>query len=996
MATLLYRLGRFAYRRAWIVIAAWLVAVGIAVGLGLGLGGTLKDSFAIPGTESQHAIDQLAAVFPQTAGAAAEVIVRDGDGGQLEDHLAAIDDFVETVADIVGIEGAVSPFDEYATDAVNEAGTTGIVQVTFSGSAEEVADASIVELRAAAEPLEAAGLEVVFGGAVFQDLTIGLSIIEVFGVVFAALVLLVTFGSFVAAGLPLLSALLGLGASLPLVLFAAAFATISTTTPMLGLMIGLAVGIDYALFILMRHRQQLAGGMDPEESAAVSVATAGGSVVFAGVTVVIALVGMVIVGIPFLGSMGVAAAGSVIAAMLAAVTLLPAVMGLLGRRLAPKPGSRAARRALAAQAELDGAEPPPHRPSMGERWVRTVLKAPVVAIVGVVAVLGTLAIPAFSLQLALPTPGDEPEGTEIREAYDLIAEEFGPGRNGPLIVTVDITQTVDVLDDLESIAARLGALDGVAAVSKGAPNATLDTGVIQVIPETGPTDPATAGLVHEIRAIAPEIDARYGTPIAVTGRTAVQIDVSQRLNEALLPFGLVVVGLSVVLLALVFRSILVPVKAALGYLLSVFAAFGVVVAVFQWGWGAELIHAQPGPILSFMPIIIMAILFGLAMDYEVFLVSGMREAYVHGTARRVLDARQRSAVAREAVVRGFAGAARVVTAAALIMFFVFAAFVPEGMSAIKVIALGLAVGIAVDAFLVRMTLVPAVMALAGRHAWSIPRWLDRLLPDVDVEGVQLDAHRSDAAWAAERLAAGEAVTVDGLVVGEESGAFGPVRFSAAQGSIALVGDFGLPAGERRLVGAVIAGRVPALAGRAQLLGHPLPSDAARVARLVALAEVDGPDRSDGDPTLGRLMGERLRLTGPLRGLLSSQRRARSRIDRLDRVLRDLGRPYALSPSSGVAALPQVERALALTAVALAEGTPVLLLDGVDRFSSEAEATAFLVGLALLVPADVTVVVAVPGLAGVPAPERVRIASTGRRSALTSPIPLVPLTEGALR
>ena len=980
MAILLYKLGHFAFRRAWLVLGAWALAIAVSLGLGLGFGGTLQDSFAIPGSESQDAIDQLAAVFPQTAGASADVILRDPAGGVLKnDYLTEIDNFVHEAEDVGYVAGAVSPFSEYATLSVNDSGSTAIVQVTFSGSAESIPPESLDELRAAAEPLRQAGLDVVFGGSAFQSFAFGLTIVELFGVIFAALVLIVTFGSFIPAGLPLVTAFVGLGASLPLVLFAAAFSTISTTTPMLGLMIGLAVGIDYALFILMRHRQQLARGMAPAESAAVAVATAGGSVVFAGVTVVIALVGLLIVGIPFLGTMGVAAAGSVIAAMLAAVTMLPALMGVLGARLAPKPGSRAARRAIAAAAETDAGTP--HKPTLGDRWVTTVLRAPVLAIIGVVGILGTLAIPAFSLQLALPDPGSDPKGTESREAYDLIAEEFGPGRNGALIVTVDITQTTDVLDDLEAISERLAEVDGVAAVSRGVPNETLDTGVIQVIPETGPADPATTELVQEIRAIAPEIEEEFGTALAVTGRTAVEIDVSSRLNDALLPFGVVVVGLSVVLLAMVFRSILVPVKAALGYLLSVFAAFGAVVAVMQWGWGADLIHAEPGPILSFMPIVLMAILFGLAMDYEVFLVSGMREAYVHGVHGRSLRPAEENRIAREAVVRGFGGAARVVTAAALIMFFIFAAFVPEGMAAIKPIAIGLAVGIAADAFLVRMTLVPAVLALAGRHAWRLPGWLDRVLPNLDVEGVSLEAHRQAASWAVGRVAAGDAVTVEGLVVGEEDAAYGPVRFSASAGSITLVGDFGMATAERRLVGATLAGRLPLVSGQAHVLGRPLPSEASQVAQIVALADVDGPLLADVAVTLGELLAERIAQAGPLWRSFGTRRRAQLRIDRLNLVLRELGRPAGLEAATGVAALPQLERALAFAAVALAENTPVIVLDGVDAFPNHGDATAFLRGIDRLIPASITVIVAVPGLAGVAAPARVQIASTQRHGPL---------------
>ena len=784
----------------------------------------------------------------------------------------------------------------------------------------------------------------------------------------------------------------------------AAFVTISSTTPLLALMIGLAVGIDYALFILSRHRSQLASGMDPAESAATAVATAGSSVIFAGVTVMIALVGLLIVGIPFLGLMGVAAAIAVLLAMLAATTLLPAVMGLLGRRLAPRPFADR-RRAAAGLHERD--EPRRHRPSpLGQRWVGLVMKAPVVAVIAVVGVLGTVAIPAASLALALPDGGSQPTGTTARAAYDIVSREFGPGRNGPLIVTVDITQTTKVMGDLTAIGDRIAKLPGVDSVSAGTPNATLDTAIIQVIPTTGPSDPKTTKLVESIRALEPWVAAKYGTPIAVTGATAVAIDVSSRLDSALLPFGIIVVGLSVLLLTVVFRSLLVPIKAALGYLLSVLASFGVVVAVFQWGWGGEVLGAVPGPILSFMPVLLMAILFGLAMDYEVFLVSGMREAYVHGVAklRAGASAKERNEVAKAAIVSGFSGAARVVTAAALIMFFVFGAFVPEGSAVIKVIALGLAVGVFVDAFLIRMTLVPAVMALAGRAAWYLPRWLNRLLPNVDIEGEGLRHHREATAWALDRVAAGEQISLDGLVVGAGSGAaavtVGPVSLHVDAGSIALVdGD---PTA-RRLVAAAVGGRLEPRAGRAQVAGHPLPSDAAKVARLVAIADLSGAGQSRRDRHARRIargataahqpVVSRARLPGAVPG--SAPVASRERLQGLDR------QTVPVDASTPVESLPQLERAVALAAVALSERTPVVLLDALDPFSEPLDARAFLLALDRLAPAATTVVVGMPGLASRGGgharahPGHRKLSGHGRCPAMKKPLRLIGLVAVAL-
>jgi len=800
---------------------------------------------------------------------------------------------------------------------------------------------------------------------VFQQVDIGISWTEALGVLFAAVVLIVTFGSLLAAGLPLLSAIVALAVSMGVVLTTASFVTVSSTTPLLALMIGLAVGIDYALFILSRHRSQLAAGMDAGESAATAVATSGSSVIFAGVTVMIALLGLLIVGIPFLGLMGVAAAIAVLLAMLAATTLLPAVMGLLGRRLAPK-----ARRSLRRAAADRPASERPVRLGLGQRWVTLVLKAPVVAVIAVVGVLGVVAIPAASLALALPDGGSQAQGTTARSAYDIVSREFGPGRNGPLIVTVDITQTTKVVSDLTAIGDRIAQLPGVDSVSAGTPNATLDTAIIQVIPTTGPSDQKTTQLVESIRALEPAIAAKYGTPIAVTGATAVAIDISSRLDAALLPFGLVVVGLSVLLLTVVFRSLLVPLKAAIGYLLSVLASFGVVVAVFQWGWGGQALGAVPGPILSFMPVLLMAILFGLAMDYEVFLVSGMREAYVRGVATlpRGASPAERNAVAKAAIVSGFSGAARVVTAAALIMFFVFGAFVPEGSAVIKVIALGLAVGVFVDAFLIRMTLVPAVMALAGRAAWYLPRWLNRILPNVDIEGEGLRHHREATAWALDRAAAGEAISADRLVVSGGSRAnpvtVGPLDLRVESGAIALIettGTFGDPVA-RRLIAAVIGGRLEPRAGRAQVAGHPVPSESAAVSRLVAIADLSGPSRAGVTATFGELLEERLRLTSPWYLAPVARRRARARAGRVTGALQGSGRQTVpVDASTRVESLPQLERAVALAAVALSERTPVVLLDALDPFADPLDAAAFLVALDRLAPSATTVVVGMPGL-----------------------------------
>jgi putative drug exporter of the RND superfamily len=933
MATLLYRLGRFSFRRAWIIIGIWTALLVTVLGGGLALGGQSQEDFSIPGTESQQALDRLSAVFPQVAGASVQVVSRVPDGASVTDekYREAIEEQAAAIAKIDGVDTVLDPFNEYAGLAISDDDSTALTKVQFAGASTDVTDAAIEQLLDTASIGEDAGLTVAFGGRVLQDETPTLTPTEGLGVLFAGVVLVITFGSLLAAGMPLLSAILGVGIAAGGIIGVSAFTEVSSSAPLLAVMIGLAVGIDYSLFIISRHRQQLAEGMDPEESTGMAVGTAGSAVVFAGVTVIIALLGLLVVQIPFLSVMGIGAAVAVLIAIGIATTLVPALLGLAGARLTPK--KKALTRALDHS-----------KPALGQRWVRLVMKAPIVAVVGVIGILGTLAIPALSLDLNLPDGGSEPEGSTVREAYDLTTEGFGPGFNGPLVIAVDITQTTDILGDLDSIRADLEKLDDVDYVSQGIPNTGLDTAILQVTPSSSPDSVETKALVQRIRDLAPTIEDRYDTAIFVTGSTAVGIDVSQRLTDALIPFGLVVVGLSIILLMMVFRSVLVPIKAALGFLLSVLASFGVLVAVFQWGWLADLFHVETtGPILSFMPIILMAVLFGLAMDYEVFLVSGMREQFVH------------TGNAKFAVEQGFAGAARVVTAAALIMFFVFIAFVPEGTGAIKPIALGLATGVAFDAFLVRMTLVPALMTLFGKAAWWMPKWLGRLLPNMDIEGEQLRAHLSDQTWARSR--AGESISTEYLVAGSPERAVGPVTIGVPAGALAVAS--GDPV-DRRLLAATLAGRLDAVSGRAQVQGHPLPSESGRVAGLVALADVGGLERTETTVTVGELLREHLELKQPWYRMWFTTRKARGWLERVNSVLAQVSTgSTTVRASSTLVELPQLERSVALAAVALAERTPVVMLDQLDSFSSTDDEQSFFEAVHLLAPATTTIVVGTP-------------------------------------
>ncbi|QMU67050.1 MMPL family transporter [Streptacidiphilus sp. P02-A3a] len=726
MATVLYRLGHLSFRHRICVLAAWLAAIAAVVCCALTVGGAgkLDDTFTIPGSQSQQALDRMRQDFPAAAGTSAQIVFTAPAGHRLTEpaEQAAIRTALADARQAPQVAAVISPSTSHA---ISPDHSTAIAQVQYRVKADALASDSLDRLSASVRGARNAGLDVQVGGAAYNGAKAQPGAGDLIGVAVAVVVLALTFGSLLTAGMPLLSALIGVAVGLGGVLALTGAATISSTALTLALMIALAVGIDYALFIVTRHRSQLAEGMDPAESAARAVGTAGSAVVFAGLTVVIAMAGLSVVGIPFLTVMGLCAAGSVLVAVAVAVTLLPALLGFAGRRLAPRPGSRTARREHAI------ATAGPDRPAnLGERWIRIAVRRPLVTVLLVVAALGALAWPATSMTLALPDNGTAPAGSSQRVAYDEITRAFGPGFNGPLLVLADTGHSADPAAAVAGVDAEIRAMPDVAAVATAGSNPVTRTALIQVVPRSGPSDQATKNLVNRIRDDAGSIQRSTGASVAVTGDTAVGIDVSAKLSAALLPFAGVVVGLSLVLLLLVFRSLVVPVKAAAGFLLSVAATFGAVVGVFQWGHLGGLVGVdQSGPIASFLPIIVMAVLFGLAMDYEVFLVSRMRESYV------------RTGHPLTAVHAGARHAARVVTAAAVIMFSVFAAFVSSPSMILKQIAFSLAVGILIDAFVVRMTFVPAVLALAGRWSWWLPGWLDRLLPGLDIEGERL--HRAE-------------------------------------------------------------------------------------------------------------------------------------------------------------------------------------------------------------------------------------------------------------
>ncbi|MDT0424442.1 MMPL family transporter [Streptomyces evansiae] len=717
MATLLYRIGRFAFRRRGLAVLLWAVVLGAAGAAAVSTTSTNTTGLTLPGTESQRAVDLLDEKFPavNADGASATVVLRAPGGQDISDAgpkkavtatLKGIRDSSSRIADVS---------DPFADGTVSEDSTTAYAQVTYTVKETALTDAEYDGIDRAMEAGRDRGLTVEGTGDALPVAGES-STPEIIGFALAGVILVITFGSLAAAGLPLVTALLGVGVSLAAITALGSVFDMDGNTSMLALMLGIAVGIDYALFIVSRYRAERAAGHDAPEAAARANGTAGSAVVFAGLTVAIALAGLTVVNLPVLTTMGLAAAGAVAVAVLVAITLVPALLGFAGDRVL----GRSRRRTAAHTSPVTG------KRTVAQRWVGLVLRRPVAALLVSVIGLGAVALPVSGLKLGLPDDGTQPTSTTQRRAYDMLAESFGPGFNGPLTVTVDDSEPRAAHDAADSLAEDIGKLPDVAAVTPATFNEAGDTAVLTVVPKSGPSSDATKDLVTAIRTLAAGTEADTGTRSMVTGATALNIDMSDKFSGAMAPYLTLVVVLAFLVLILVFRSLLVPLKAAFGFLLSVLAALGAVVAVFQWGWLAGLIGlGQTGPVTSLMPILLVGIVFGLAMDYQVFLVTRIREAYVHG------------ADARTAIESGFRSSATVVTAAALIMIMVFTGFVGSHDLTIKSIGFGLAVAVACDAFVVRMTIVPAVLALLGDRAWRLPRRLDRLVPDVDIEGGKL-------------------------------------------------------------------------------------------------------------------------------------------------------------------------------------------------------------------------------------------------------------------
>ena len=722
MSQSLYRLGRLSARRPWLVIGSWLVLAVVVVGASSTLGQRLKDSLDVPGLDSQQASELMAAAGAGDAGLTAQVVVtpldKDAtffDSAEARSALAHLQAGAAALPHVLGTTapaGALAAGPEVAVQrgVVSTDGRVALIRLQYP-SVDELSAQDLNNLKAfGADAAAGSRLRIEMGGDLFfafEQAQPGLG--EVIGLLVAALILFIAFGSLIATALPLGTAVLGLAIGVSSMSLIANIIDIPSWAPVLGAMVGLGVGIDYALFIVTRHREYLTRGVPVEESIGSALATAGKPVVVAGGIVVVAILGLVVAGVPFMTAGGIAISVVVLVMVGVSVTLLPALLGLAGHRInrrTHRPG--------------EGVDTPA---SPGwSRWIRHVTRNPWPYAVGVTVLLLALAAPVVALRAGIPDDGSLPASRTERQAYDLVTQGFGPGSNGPVVVAVDTAGDPAVIDPLVE---ALRADPGIASV--GVPEMHDDVAVIVAIPTTGPQDAATHATVERLRAdVLPGVLAGSPAQAHVGGQTANFADVGARVNERLPVLIAAVLAMSFVLLMLVFRSVLVPLKAVVLNLLSIGAAYGVMVMVFQWGWAGELIGLESTvPIVSFIPMFMFAILFGLSMDYEVFLLSRVREEYVDTHDNRT------------SIVDGIASTGRVITSAALIMISVFLAFVLGEDPATKMFGLGLATAIFVDATLVRMVLVPATMTLLGDANWWIPRMLDRRLPSLPYDSEDL-------------------------------------------------------------------------------------------------------------------------------------------------------------------------------------------------------------------------------------------------------------------
>jgi len=702
---------RFAHRRRWYVIGAWVVAL-VALGVAMRqFGGTYSDSFKLPGSDAQTALDLLQTKFPARSGDTADLVFQSSSGVNTPAIRTRIEEVIAQVQRVPEVVSVDSPFAR--PGSISKDGTIARSTVQWSKPAATLNTNDIKAFIAVTVAASNHGLVVEPGGRVVASVEHGSFSSESFGLIAAIVILVVAFGSIVAMGLPVGSALFGLGSAFAILALVANFAPLPSFAPQFAAMIGLGVGIDYSLLVVTRFREGLHTGRSVEDSIAIALSTAGRSVIFAGVVVAIAFLGLFTMGLPFVSALGSAGAIVVGVSVLVAVTLLPSLLSLAGKR-------------------VDSLRVPFLHSTEGvdtkSGWFKlsqAIQRRPLPYLLVAAPLLVIMALPLFSMRVGFSDNGNNPASYHSRRAFDLLKEGFGPGFNGPLTIVGDFSKGGS--SEIDAISQALAATPGVVQVTPPRWNAAHDTAVIIVYPSTGQQDPATSALVNHIRKVVlPSVIGGGPARVLVAGQTAAAVDIGNRISSRLPLLFVGVIGLSFILLTMVFRSVVVAVKAAIMNLLSIGASYGVLVAVFQWGWFKGIIGIEKGPIESFLPMMLFAILFGLSMDYEVFLISRIREEYLKTGSNAT------------AVSHGLAATARVITAAAAIMVTVFVAFIFGDQRVIKEFGLGLASAIFVDATVVRLILVPATMELLGDWNWWLPRWLDRLLPKINLEGPTLE------------------------------------------------------------------------------------------------------------------------------------------------------------------------------------------------------------------------------------------------------------------
>jgi RND superfamily putative drug exporter len=716
MTGVLYAIAKFCVRRRLVVLGIWLAVTIALVAVSRGLGENTSENLSLPGTDSQRATDTLAKSFPDQSNGTSPIVLHAA-SGKLTDakYASAVDQAAAAVAKAPHVAAVVNPLTPQGAAALSKSKSTGYLSVTLAVSPGALSKEEAQQIIDAADPAKAAGLEVETGGQLGQKVSKpATESSELIGIVAAMVILSLTFGTIVAMLLPILNAILALLATLAIVRLLGHVTTVPTVAPTLATMIGLGVGIDYALFIVTRHFRGMKEGLALEESIARAVATSGGAVFFAGGTVTIALVSLAVAGIPLVTTMGLMAGVAVIVAVLAALTLMPAALALAGPRI-----NSLRVRAVHPESAKDG---------LWAKWANDIAKRPLLAGLLALAILLPLTIPLLSLTLGQQDVAALSTSTTARRAYDLISANFGPGVNGPLLVSVSLGSPAKSANDprLQKLRHEVAATKRVAAISPLQLDKAGTIAYFNAIATTGPAEKATADLVERLRSGAiPAAESGTNLHADIGGSTAGNVDLAAQISSKLPLQILVVIALSFVLLILAFRTIVIPPQAAVMNLLSIGASYGVLTAVFQYGWlGGAIGLGGPVPIVSYVPLFMFAILFGLSMDYEVFLVSQIEE-HVHAGEDN-----------RGSVVAGLVTSARVITAAALIMFFVFGSFVLNGDPTIKQFGVGLAVAVALDATVVRCLLVPALMLVMGKINWYMPAWLDRVVPHLSIEGAE--------------------------------------------------------------------------------------------------------------------------------------------------------------------------------------------------------------------------------------------------------------------